>query len=113
MSKTAAPKLSLNEAIIAHLLRQSSPEPLFGLELVRRSPAGKLRLKKGTIYVTLERMEKKGLLLSELETSPPPQIKKGDFYIPRRMYRLTPLGEQALESLEQAVAQIPGFLMGP
>jgi len=56
MSKSSAPKLSLNEAIIAHLLRQSSPEPLFGLELVRRSSTGKLQLKKGTIYVTLERM---------------------------------------------------------
>lgn len=112
MSKSSAPKLSLNEAIIAHLLRQSSPEPLFGLELVRRSSTGKLQLKKGTIYVTLERMEKKGLVLSELETSPPPHIKEGDFYIPRRMYKLTPVGEQALVALEQAVAQIPGFLVG-
>ncbi len=104
-------KLSLNEAIIAHLLRQSAPQPLFGLELVRRSSTGKLQLKKGTIYVTLERMEKKGLLTSTLETSPPPHIKKGDFYIPRRLYQLTPLGEEALAGLEEAIAQIPGFLV--
>ena len=112
MKKIATPKVSLNEAIIAHLLRQNSPNPLFGLELVRRSSTGKKKKKKGTIYVTLERMEKKGLVLSELETSPPPHIKEGDFYIPRRMYRLTPLGEQALAGLEEAVAQIPGFLVG-
>ncbi len=112
MEKISIPKLSLNEAIIAHLLRQSSPDPLFGLEMVRRSSTGKLQLKKGTIYVTLERMEKKGLVLSDLETSPPPHIKEGDFYIPRRMYQLTPLGKQALTALEEAVAQIPGFLVG-
>ncbi len=111
MKTTTTPKLSLNEAIIAHLLRASSPQPLFGLELVRRSSSGNLQLKKGTIYVTLERMEKKGLVESELETSPPPHIKEGDFYIPRRMYRLTPLGERALATLEEAVAQIPGFLV--
>lgn len=104
-------KLSLTEAIIAHLLRESAPAPLFGLELVRRSAAGELRLKKGTIYVTLERMEKKGLVTSELETSPPPDLKEGDFYIPRRMYRLTPKGLQGLAALEEAVARIPGFLV--
>jgi len=111
MSTSPAPKLSLNEALIAHLLRQSAPNPLFGLELVRRSSDGELKLKKGTIYVTLERMEKKGLVSSELETAPPPHIKEGDFYIPRRMYRLTPLGEQGLDALEKAVAQISGFLV--
>ena len=105
-------KLSLTEAVIAHLLRQSST-PLFGLELVRRSAGGELELKKGTIYVTLERMEKKGLVTSELETARPPHLKEGDFYIPRRMYQLTPTGIKALEALEDAVAQIPGFLSRP
>ncbi len=105
-------KLSLTEAVIAHLLRQSAT-PLFGLELVRRSAGGELTLKKGTIYVTLERMENKGLVTSELETAPPPELKEGAFYIPRRMYRLTPLGSQALDALVEAVAQIPGFLTRP
>lgn len=103
-------KLSLTEAVIAHLLRESKT-PLFGLELVRRSSSGELKLKKGTVYVTLERMEKKGLVTSTLETSPPPQLKKGDFFIPRRMYTLTPKGLEALGALENAVAQIPGFLI--
>jgi len=103
-------KLSLTEAVIAHLLREST-EPLFGLELVRRSSSGKLKLKKGTIYVTLERMEKKELVSSERETSPPPHVQEGDFYIPRRLYTLTPRGLRALEILEEAIAQIPGFLV--
>ncbi|MBL1259843.1 MAG: hypothetical protein COB33_004835 [Thiotrichaceae bacterium] len=58
MNRLPVKKLSLTEAVIAHLLQQSTA-PLFGLELVRRSSSGKLKLKKGTIYVTLERMEKR------------------------------------------------------
>ncbi len=112
MAPSSIKKLSLTEAVIAHLLRQSAV-PLFGLELVRRSSSSKLELKKGTIYVTLERMEKKGLVSSERETSPPPHIKEGDFYIPRRLYTLTPRGLQALALLEEAVAQLPGFLVRP
>lgn len=110
MSGSKVTKLSLTEAVIAHLLRQNKPKPLYGLEMVRLSSDGDLQLKKGTIYVTLERMEKKGLIVSELETTPPSEVKKGDFYIPRRMYKLTPKGTKALQALETAVAKIPGFL---
>ena len=110
MKQPPVKKLSLTEAVIAHLLRGSTA-PLCGLELIQRSSSSKLKLKKGTIYVTLERMEKKGLVTSERETSPPPHIKEGDFYIPRRLYTLTPRGLQALALLEEAVAQIPGFLV--
>ncbi len=79
--------------------------PLFGLELVRRSLSGKP--KKGTIYVTLERMEKKGLVAAERETSSPSHVKDGDFYIPRRRYTLTSQDSQALTVLKEAVAQPP------
>lgn len=108
-TETAAGKLSLAETLIAELLRQSS-NPLFGLELVRRSPPGELQLKKGTIYVTLERMEKKGLVTSELETAPPPHVGEGDFYIPRRMYRLTPQGRAALAATKSVLRQYQAFL---
>ena len=108
--KSGVSKLSLTEAVIAHLLRQNKPRPLYGLEMVRLSSDGELQLKKGTIYVTLERMEKKGLIVSELETRPPSDSDEGEFYIPRRMYKLTPKGLKALQALEAAVAKIPGFL---
>lgn len=104
-------KLSLTETVIAELLRQSA-KPLFGLELVRRSPPGELQLKKGTIYVTLERMEKKGLVTSELETAPPSHVKEGDFYIPRRMYRLTSRGLDALAATKAMLGQYYDFLLG-
>lgn len=78
MDHSPVKKLSLTEAVIAHLLRDSTA-PLFGLELIRRSSSGKLKLKKGTIYVILERMEKKGLVSSERETSRRHTSKKGTF----------------------------------
>lgn len=112
MSTLPVVKLSPAEAVIAQLLRQSKA-PLFGLELVRRSPEGKLKLKKGTVYVTLERMEKKELLTSELETSRPAHLKEGAFYIPRRLYRLTPKGKQALTATLAAAAELHRFLAGP
>ena len=103
-------KLSLTEAVVAQLL-QESPTPLFGLEMVRRSPPGELQLKKGTIYVTLERMDKKGLVTSKLETTRPPHLKPDDFYIPRRMYWLTEQGSAALEATKEVLAQYHGFLV--
>lgn len=112
MRKKSSPRLSLTEAVIAHLLREHDPDPLYGLEMVKLSSDSELKLKKGTIYVTLERMEKKGLIVSKMEKGPPANLEKGSFYIPRRLYNLTKNGEQALIALEEAVAQIPGFLKG-
>jgi DNA-binding PadR family transcriptional regulator len=50
-------------------------------------------LKRGTVYVTLGRMETKGLVSSE-QDSPHP----GAIGLPRRTYRLTALGERALRA---------------
>ncbi len=111
MKKHSATKLSLAEMVIAELLRQSA-EPLFGLELVRRSPPGDLQLKKGSIYVMLERMEKKGLVVSELEKEKPADIEEGRFYIPRRMYRLTPQGQNALIASKTMLNDYKTFLLG-
>ncbi len=102
--------LSLTEAVIAHLLRESDT-PLYGLELVRRSASSELQLKKGTVYVTLERMEKKGLVTSFLETRAAEGSLQDKPLVPRRLYTLTNKGEEALKALEQAVAKIPGFLV--
>jgi PadR family transcriptional regulator PadR len=64
--------------------------PLYGLELVERSGGA---LKRGTVYVTLSRMEAKGLVTSEQETLP-----AGAIGLPRRRYRPTGLGERALRA---------------
>ena len=52
-------------------------------------------LKRGTVYVTLGRMEAKGFIRSEQEAMPP-----GAIGLPRRLYYPTPLGERVLACVE-------------
>src|SRR5579871_2455399 len=49
--------LSDKESVILHLLTSADESELYGLQLVALS---KRRLKRGTVYVTLGRMEEKG-----------------------------------------------------
>jgi PadR family transcriptional regulator, regulatory protein PadR len=80
--------LPTKERLILELL--VSEGPMFGLQLVDRSGGA---LKRGTVYVTLGRMESKGLVESEQETPDP-----GAIGLPRRIYRPTPLGERMLRA---------------
>ena len=82
-------KLSNAEAMILNSLSITTSRPMFGLELVEDS--GGL-LKRGTVYVTLQRMEEKGLVESWREERVAPEIG-----IPRRLYRATGLGERSLK----------------
>jgi DNA-binding PadR family transcriptional regulator len=59
---------------------------MYGLELVA---ASKGELKRGTVYVTLGRMEQKGYITSRLEDEPP---AAGG--LPRRLYQPTTFGRQ-------------------
>jgi DNA-binding PadR family transcriptional regulator len=72
-------RLAQSEHLILSLLARGGPS--YGLELVQASRGG---LKRGGIYVTLGRMEQKGLVTSAI----------GDGS--RRVYRPTALGERAL-----------------
>ena len=80
--------LPRKERLILELL--GSAGPMFGLQLVEQSQGA---LKRGTVYVTLGRMEAKGLIQSEQEPLPP-----GGIGLPRRIYRPTALGERALRA---------------
>jgi DNA-binding PadR family transcriptional regulator len=77
------PSLSRKEAVILELLIRDGD--LYGLQLVG---ASKRRLKRGTIYVTLARMEEKGYVASRLCDAP---ASGGP---PRRVYRATALGQR-------------------
>ena len=59
---------------------------MYGLELVAASDG---ELKRGTVYVTLGRMEQKGLVSSGLEDDTPPAGG-----LPRRLYRATAYGRE-------------------
>ena len=76
--------LSAKESVILELLVRA--KELYGLQLVSSS---KGQLKRGTVYVTLGRMEAKGYVTSRLEDAPP---DAGG--LPRRIYQPTALGRR-------------------
>src|SRR5262249_3277414 len=73
------PLLSGKEALILEMLA-AAPDS-YGLQLVEASDG---RLKRGTVYVTLGRMEDKGYVSARPETPRPEAIG-----LPRRRYRAT------------------------
>jgi|ERR671912_389726 DNA-binding PadR family transcriptional regulator len=92
--------LSAKESLILELL--SASDQMYGLQLVA---ASRRRLKRGTVYVTLGRMEEKGYITSHLEDPP---SKSGG--LPRRVYEPTALGRRVLEAWTSgAPVLIPGF----
>jgi PadR family transcriptional regulator PadR len=90
------PTLSPKETLILELLVERDDR--YGLELVS---ASRRRLKRGTIYVTLARMEDKGYVSSRLED--PPADAGG---LPRRLYRPTLLGRRVLEAWTQVTRRL-------
>lgn len=93
------PRVSPVEAEILSLLRTKE---FYGLELVKESSM----LKRGTVYVTLERMTDKGYVKSrEAERAP------HESGLPRRIYAITGLGQRALASSEAASAAFASWGM--
>jgi PadR family transcriptional regulator len=85
------PRLSSTERLLLELL---SGEEMFGLQLVLQSKGA---LKRGTVYVTLGRMQDKGYVESWTEKQP-----VGAIGLPRRLYRPTAYGLRVLEAWEAA-----------
>jgi PadR family transcriptional regulator, regulatory protein PadR len=88
VTDTGPATLPPKERLILELL--VSGGPMYGLQLVEEANGA---LKRGTVYVTLGRMEAKGMLTSEQEALPP-----GGIGLPRRIYRPTALGERMLRA---------------
>ena len=82
------PRLSAKESLILDLLGHG--DEFYGLQLVA---ASKGRLKRGTVYVTLGRMEDKGYVTSRAEDAP-----DGAGGLPRRLYEATPYGLRVLKA---------------
>jgi DNA-binding PadR family transcriptional regulator len=85
---------SRKEAVILELLIGNEQE-LFGLQMVEASNGA---LKRGTIYVTLQRMTEKGFIDSKPEPRPAPEIG-----IARRVYWATGVGERAFAAYQAAL----------
>ena len=91
--------LSPKELLVLALVRE---QELYGLQLVAASTG---RLKRGTVYVTLGRMEEKGYITSTLEAAP-----SGAGGLPRRIYSATPLGLRMLAAWTSGAKQlVPEF----
>jgi DNA-binding PadR family transcriptional regulator len=88
--------LSGKEHLILQLLVEQ--RDMYGLQLVA---ASKRRLKRGTVYVTLGRMEDKGYIASRLEDALP-----GAGGMARRVYRPTPLGRRVLGAWTKATGHL-------
>jgi PadR family transcriptional regulator, regulatory protein PadR len=89
------PVLSKKEGLILEMLA-SSGRDLYGLEMVELSNGS---LRRGTVYVTLQRMQEKGLIDSRTEPRALPEIG-----IPRRLYTITGYGLRVLKGSSAARA---------
>jgi DNA-binding PadR family transcriptional regulator len=83
-----ATTLSATEYVIMHLLIGNGGREMYGLQMVEKSGG---KLKKGTIYVLLGRLEEKGYVVGRTEFIPGSAI-------PRRMYRPTGHGQKVFEA---------------
>jgi len=83
------------EALVLDLL--AAKAPTYGLDLVHASGG---RLKRGSVYVTLGRMEQKGFVTSMIEE----RTGEGP---PRRLYEPTALGLRALVASRLMEGDLP------
>src|ERR671911_1296841 len=99
MAVSRLPSMSRTESLVMELLRSRER---YGLELVDASGGS---LKRGSVYVTLARMEEKGFVESRHE-----ERTSGTSGLPRRLYRATPYGRKvhsAFTMLREALALKP------
>lgn len=96
MPEERLPTISSTESLLLDLLEDREK---FGLELVDASGG---RVKRGSVYVLLARMEGKGFVESRQEERPP-----GAIGLPRRRYRATAYGRKVRDAyrlLREALA---------
>lgn len=75
------------EVVILHMLK-NDPDGMYGLEMVRESD----ELKRGTVYVTLNRMAEKGFVESRQED------RGAEGGLPKRVFSITGTGRRALRA---------------
>lgn len=73
--------------LILEILQRHGGE-MYGLQIVKSSSG---QLKRGTIYVHLDRLELSGLVTSRQETRIHPDVK-----LPRRLYKISESGHRQL-----------------
>lgn len=92
-------KISKTEFFILKLMMNEGSD-IYGLELLKKSGG---KLKRGTIYTTLSRMEDKGLITSKKEDT----IQEG-LTAKRRMYRISGAGVSAANEFQSSMMDFIG-----
>ena len=100
MQSNEPAKISKTEFFILQMMINEGSD-LYGLEMIRKSGD---KLKRGTIYTTLNRMEDKGLISSKKED----ELQEG-LTAKRRMYRINGTGVLAAENFR---TEMLGFFEG-
>lgn len=80
-----------------HILHHASKRAIFGLWLIEELARHGYRISPGTLYPLLHSMEQGGHLRSE---------KKEEGGRIRRVYRITPKGQMALEEAKEKVKEL-------
>lgn len=83
------------------MLISNAARPMYGLALVKASDGS---IKRGTVYVLLQRMEAKGFVTSEEEPETPEHIG-----LRRRLYTITATGHRAHQAHEAMTAIMAGL----
>lgn len=97
------PSLSAREAQILRILLNNNRD-MFGLAIVKASDG---EISRGTIYVTLGRMEDKGFVESYQEEKAPEAIG-----LPRRYYKPTGLGMRVYQAMELSSNELAQAMEG-
>ena len=84
-----------------HILYHASRGPIYGLWIIEELARHGYRLSPGTLYPLLHGMERHGYL----ESAPDSSVGRM-----RRVYRITPAGEQALRTAREKVQELFGKL---
>ena len=80
-----------------HILHHAVEGPIFGLGMIEELARHGYRISPGSLYPSLQRLEKKGYLRST-------EQRKGKSL--RRVYRATPLGRKALMASKSKVREL-------
>ncbi len=78
------------EFSILKMLVDNGAKPMYGLELVERSDG---KLKRGSVYVLLDRLDSKGFVVGKKEDS-------STVAVPRKLYRITATGRKVFQTWE-------------
>nr|WP_317623811.1 helix-turn-helix transcriptional regulator [Acidovorax sp. SUPP3334]BDH38377.1 hypothetical protein AVHM3334_23260 [Acidovorax sp. SUPP3334] len=84
--------ITKTEALVLQQLVSVAGSQLYGLEMVKASDG---HLKMGSIYVILDRLQRKGFVESQREELPPDAQRP-----PRRLYKITGTGTRVLHAFE-------------